>query len=296
MSQRYPNSTRVCHWLIHHAARQAPPQFAHRLEEEWLADLTERASAASRLRFALGCCWARRVIAREHHSAVGVAAVTAPVMQGKFSIGYAPGGFGNFSRRSSTLGLVVAVHAAVFYILLSTVLHVKNVNHDPLQNLPIDRTRPADPPRIPTPDLPTTHVFTDPRLRDLPIPQDPDRIIDTTTIPEPTPAGPPADATPHIVKQVAGGPGTGFPDPDDFYPVVARHLEEQGIATVQVCVDAKGRLTSAPTTLQGSGSVRLDEGALKLAKAGSGHYRAATQDGHPVDSCFPFRVRFQLKN
>jgi TonB family protein len=73
-------------------------------------------------------------------------------------------------------------------------------------------------------------------------------------------------------------------------------MEEQGIATVRVCVDVNGRLTSDPTTLQSTGSSRLDEGALKLARAGSGHYRATTEDGRPVNSCYPFRIRFQLKN
>jgi TonB family protein len=131
---------------------------------------------------------------------------------------------------------------------------------------------------------------------DLNIPREPDPKIDVTTVPEPIPSDLSTAVPPHIVQQVPGGPGTGFPDPDDFYPVLAKHLEEQGAATVQVCVDAKGRLTSAPTTLQGTGSARLDEGALKLARAGSGHYRATTQDGQPVNSCFPFRVRFQLRN
>ena len=125
---------------------------------------------------------------------------------------------------------------------------------------------------------------------------EPDKTREVTTGDHPDPPGPPAELTPHRILQVQGGPGMGFPDPDDFYPVLARHLEEQGVATVQVCVDAKGRLASVPTTLQGTGSSRLDEGALKLARAGSGHYRATTEDGQPVNSCFPFRVRFQLKN
>ena len=50
------------------------------------------------------------------------------------------------------------------------------------------------------------------------------------------------------------------------------------------------------TTFEGTGSARLDEGALKLARAGSGHYRATTEDGRPVNSCYPFRIRFQIKN
>ncbi len=99
-----------------------------------------------------------------------------------------------------------------------------------------------------------------------------------------------------MVKQLQGGPGAAFPNPDDFYPALARTLEQQGVATVRVCVDANGRLTADPTTVQGTGIPQLDEGALKLARAGSGHYRATTEDGRPVNSCYAFRVRFQLKN
>jgi TonB family protein len=83
---------------------------------------------------------------------------------------------------------------------------------------------------------------------------------------------------------------------EEEYPALARRMEEQGIVTVRVCVDVNGRLTSDPTTLQGTGSARLDEGALTLARAGSGHYRAMMEDGQPVNSCYPFRIRFQLKN
>jgi TonB family protein len=130
----------------------------------------------------------------------------------------------------------------------------------------------------------------------IPIPPEHDPNPPLTVQVEPDPPAPPQGSIPHTTVHLQGGPGTGFPDPDDFYPVLARHMEEQGVATVQVCVDTNGRLTSAPTTLQGTGSSRLDQGALKLARAGSGHYRATTDDGQAVNSCFPFRVRFQLKN
>jgi TonB family protein len=101
---------------------------------------------------------------------------------------------------------------------------------------------------------------------------------------------------PHVVSRVPGGPGIGFPATEDFYPSAAKRLEEQGIATVSVCVDAHGRLTSDPTTVQSSGNAKLDAGALQLAKAGSGHYRPSTEDGRPVDGCYSFRVRFQLRS
>jgi TonB family protein len=66
-------------------------------------------------------------------------------------------------------------------------------------------------------------------------------------------------------------------------------------ATLRVCVDPTGRLTSDPVTQESSGSDRLDSAAIRLAKAGSGHYRPSTDDGRPVNSCYPVKIRFQLK-
>jgi hypothetical protein len=105
MSQRNVNSTGVSHWLIHRAACHAPPSFAERLEEEWLADLAQRSGAVSQLRFALGCCWATWVIAREYQPAA------IPVSSSAIQAGCASVGFADVSRRSSTLFWVVSLHA-----------------------------------------------------------------------------------------------------------------------------------------------------------------------------------------
>ena len=51
--------------LVHHAARRAPGPLSERLAEEWLADMSDRPPGIYRLRFALGCCWATSIIARE---------------------------------------------------------------------------------------------------------------------------------------------------------------------------------------------------------------------------------------
>jgi periplasmic protein TonB len=112
--------------------------------------------------------------------------------------------------------------------------------------------------------------------------------------PEPDSA-PPTPEAPSPVQRVAGGPGAGFPDTADFYPSLSIRLEEQGTSVVRVCVDSRGKLSSDPSTVRSSGSARLDEGALRLARAASGHYRPATEDGQPVSSCYPLGIRFQLK-
>jgi periplasmic protein TonB len=204
---------------------------------------------------------------------------------------------GYFSRRSGTFILVASLHAVLFYGLVTTLSHIHaSANPDPLQNRPVDSPHLRDlPPPLPPPQLNNTKIEA--RIPEINVPGEIDTSRELTTTTDPTPPQTTPPSTPaHVATQVQGGPGVGFPDPDDFYPSQARRLEEQGIATVRVCVDAKGRLTSDPTVQQGSGSARLDEGALKLARAGSGHYRASTEDGQPVNSCYPFRIRFQIRN
>ncbi len=48
-----------------------------------------------------------------------------------------------------------------------------------------------------------------------------------------------------------------------------------GTAQVQVCVDAGGSLTAAPTLTHSSGDAGFDQAALQVARSGSGSYRAA---------------------
>jgi len=249
----------LSYWLIHHAARSAPELLSQRLEEEWFADLAVRPSAASRLRFALGCCWATRVIALEH--SMPTALLVTPGIEAKAMIAYAHHNLGLFSRRTTAFGLVACLHIAVFYaFMLGLSNPIIKVNTPPLQNRDLRETRPRDLPPLPPPNL-------NPVKLDLP------KLDPNVTIT--------ADEDPDVIRAVG--------------PQVKR-LEEQGVATVRVCVDANGRLTSDPTMFEGTGSARLDEGALKLARAGSGHYRATTEDGRPVSSCYAFRIRFQLKN
>jgi TonB family protein len=100
---------------------------------------------------------------------------------------------------------------------------------------------------------------------------------------------------PTVVNRVMGGPGKNFPNTDDYYPPAMIRQGVTGSTTVRVCTDDRGRLTGDPTLVQTSGSAGLDQGALKLARAGSGHYRASTEDGRAVSSCYPFRVTFAMR-
>jgi TonB family protein len=110
------------------------------------------------------------------------------------------------------------------------------------------------------------------------------------------PRVPPPSQPPRAPVRIDGGPSAGFPATDDFYPAAARRLGEKGVATVRVCVDPQGRLSADPVIAQSSASARLDDGALKLARAGSGHYRATTEDGRAVSACYAFRIRFEFRD
>lgn len=175
---------------------------------------------------------------------------------------------------------------------------IRATSLDPLQNRPVNEPHPQPLPLlVPTPLLDGVQIQVP--KPDFDVPRELDPPTDVTTILEPLPPSIPPTTTPSLpqtVKQVLGGPGVRFPNTDDFYPPQSRLLDEQGVGTVQVCVDANGRLTADPTMAQGTGSARLDDGALKLARAGSGHYRPTTENGRPVSSCYAFRVRFQLRS
>jgi periplasmic protein TonB len=292
-SKESPRLAGFAHWLIHRAVRSAPASLAERLEEEWLADLATRPSVPSGLRFALGCCWATRVIA--HEQCASGAAVVSTSAGEKLVIDYLHDDSGGFSRRSMTLVLVVGLHIAGFYGLMTGL----SVNFKKLIPSPfVTRILQGPQPQVlPPPPPPTfSHGKVEVVIPEFQSAGDPNESVDVIQRPVSNPPEPPPTMPPHVVNRVLGGPGSGFPNTDDFYPSAAKRMEEQGIATVRVCVDVNGRLTSDPTTVQGSGSARLDAGALQLAKAGSGHYRASTEDGRPINSCYAFRVRFQLRN
>ncbi len=279
--------------LVNHAARKAPPGLRDRLEEEWLADLAARRGAFSRIRFALGCCWATRVIAREF----GVAAAAGNSASGQsLLVAYGGPDFSRFSRRTVAMIAIVCLHVGIFYIYLTGFAGPRAVDRaDPLKGIVIDRPHRVHP-RTPFPQPKLTHTFLgavpppDPRLE---FPADPTTITVSRAIPPDVPMKP---VPPTPVRRVIGGPGAGFPDTEDYYPPAARRLGEAGSAVVNVCVDPQGRLTSAPALGESSGIRMIDEGALRLARAGSGHYRPTTENGRPVSACYAFRIRFQLQD
>jgi TonB family protein len=273
---------------VRSAARAAPATLRERLEEEWLADLGARAGWLARLRFGAGCQWATRAIA--HEFAGAQLATTVAGADHALALHHPHGTSG--PRRTLALFIIVGLHAAALFAITRTL-------RPPL--------KPADPvvtraevltihaPPLPAPPGPRTTLTGFETV--TPLEPGGFKFQDDTGIVPPSYGklgGINTDTPP--VRRVNGGPGTGFPTADIYYPASAKRLGEHGVTAVRVCVDAAGRLTSSPAIADTSGSLRLDEGALRLARAGSGLYRPTTEDGQAVNSCYTFRVRFELRD
>jgi TonB family protein len=292
--------------LVHRAAQRTPETLSERLEEEWLADMAERRGRFSRLRLAVGCYWATYTIAREHSVAAReqrvatVAAAGPRVAQVNFA-GYVQENASLFSGRSATFLLVAFLHAAVL-CGLAVGLSSKFPKVIPTRfeafviekKLPPSVLPPPSKPDLSTPIVDRPPIDALPPI-ERPIERESPPTGDATDMTTEVPRGE-VQSPPPKVNRVQGEPGKGFPNTADFYPSASIRLGEMGVAAVRACVDGNGRLTADPSIVQSSGKPRLDEAALKLARAGSGHYRATTEDGKPVSSCYAFGIRFDLRN
>jgi TonB family protein len=281
--------------LVQHAAHKAPASLAERLEEEWLADFDERRSALARLRFGVGCCWATRVIAHEYlEPKVATASASGATVA---ATGYTPPDYSFLSRRTVAVLGILGLHAVIIYGFATGLVHTVITKFVPpvIMYPPRPKTPEAPPP---LPNRPEFHqqiprierLVEVPTIDDSNALQEVAPLAQTQTVPVV-----PTVPQPTIVNRVMGGPGKNFPNTDDYYPPPEIRMGITGSTNVRVCTDDRGRLTGDPTLVQTSGNAGLDQGALKLARAGSGHYRAGTADGRAVSSCYPFRVTFQMR-
>jgi hypothetical protein len=281
--------------LVQHAARKAPASLAQRLEEEWSADFEERKNSLSRLRFGVGCYWATHVIAHEYlEPKVATASASGAALAAS---GYTPPDDSFLSRRTVAVLGILALHAVIIYGFATGLVHtVITKIVPPITVIPTPPKKLEAPPPLPNPPEIQRQVFRiDP---DFKVPKIEDSTDADLVAPQERPRPvPPAGPVPRptVVNRVMGGPGKNFPNTDDYYPPAMIRQGVTGSTTVRVCTDDRGRLTGDPTLVQTSGSAGLDQGALKLARAGSGHYRASTEDGRAVSSCYPFRVTFAMR-
>jgi biopolymer transport protein ExbD len=117
----------LAHRVIRRAARHVPEALCERLEEEWLADLSERSGRMSRLSFALGCSWAAMMIGRDHCSVTVPTSCSAT--QTRLMRSHVRHGTRRYSRSATTLvgaGVVCEINTTplidVMLVLLVTLI------------------------------------------------------------------------------------------------------------------------------------------------------------------------------
>jgi len=202
-----------------------------------------------------------------------------------------------FSRRLLFLAIIVVFHVLLVYALATGLARkvVETIAPPIVTDLIEEIDQRDEPPPPPPPEFERPPVEVPPPEVNISLPMEapPTAITNVTDRPQPpAPVQPPPPPPPRQV--VKAKIGKNFPATEDYYPAASKRAGEEGSAAVRVCIGPNGRLTEEPTVAQSSGSARLDEGAVKLAKAG--RYVAGSADGQPTTDCFSFRVKFELKN
>ena len=204
-----------------------------------------------------------------------------------------------FTRRTIVLFAIIALHVFIAWALATGLARrAIELVAPPIQTEVVEEVQKKDePPPPPPPQLERPPVEIPPPdvAIEVPVETQTTAIQDVTD--KPVPHAPPPPPPPPAKKNIVNArPGKGFPTAEEFYPPASKRLGEEGSANVHVCVGPNGKITEDPTLAQTSGSARLDDGAVKLAKAASGHYQPATEDGVPTTQCMVFKIKFELRN
>jgi len=195
------------------------------------------------------------------------------------------------TRRSLVVLVIISLHLFIAWALATGLARrALEVLAPPIQTDIVEEVKTEkEPPPPPPPDFEKPPVEVPPPDVTIQMPVEAPATTAITAIA--AQPHPPAAAT-HAVNKTPPKLGAHFPNTEDYYPAASKRLGEEGAPTVRVCLGPDSKLTGAPTIAQSSGSARLDEGAINLAKAG--RYVAGTEEGKPVASCFDFRIKFQM--
>jgi len=204
-----------------------------------------------------------------------------------------------FTRRTIVLFAIIGLHVFIAWALATGLARrAIELVAPPIQTEVVEEVQKKDEPPPPPPpqmERPPVEIPPPDVAIEVPVETQTTAIQDVTD--KPVPRAPPPPPAPVAKKVVVNArPGKGFPTAEEFYPPASKRLGEEGSANVHVCVGPNGKITEDPTLAQTSGSARLDDGAVKLAKAASGHYQPATEDGVPTTQCMVFKIKFELRN
>ena len=197
-----------------------------------------------------------------------------------------------FTRRTVVLGAIVALHIAIIWVL-ATGLATRAIQMvaPPIQTSIVQQTKQTvKPPPPPPPQLQRQEVEVPPPVVNINVPQESQTHAITVVkrVVRAAPAPAPERVTP--LQAIARD----FPSTDEYYPDASRRLGEQGTALVKLCIGAGGKVVGDPSIERTSGSSRLDDAAVRYAKATSGHFQPETRNGVPVTVCTALPIKFQL--
>src|SRR5690242_2987652 len=185
------------------------------------------------------------------------------------------------TRRGAVLVAIVALHAFIAWALATGLARrAIEVLAPPIQTTIVEEVKKEEAPPPPPPpqfERPPVELPPPDVTINVPVETETTAIRVTNT---PVVKAPPVAVA--VRRTGAAVTGKNFPRSEDFYPEASRRLEESGSVVMHSCVDGTGKLTEEPTVSKGSGKPRLDEGAMRLAKAASGKYTPATEDGKGV--------------
>ncbi len=197
-----------------------------------------------------------------------------------------------FTRRTIVFCAIVALHVGIIWAL-ATGLATRAIQMvaPPIQTQIVQQTKQQlKPPPPPPPQLQQQQVQVPPPVIQINVPQaaQTHAITIVKRVVRAAPAPAPVRVTP--LRAIARD----FPSTDDYYPDASRRLGEQGTALVKLCIGAGGRVIGDPSIMKSSGSSRLDQAAVRYAKATSGHFEPETRNGVPVEVCTALPIKFQL--
>jgi periplasmic protein TonB len=194
------------------------------------------------------------------------------------------------TRRGAVLVVIIGLHLFIAWALATGLARrAMEVIAPPIQTDIVEEVKTEkEPPPPPPPEFEKPPVEVPPPDVQITLPVE---TAPTTAITA-VAATPHAPAPPRVSNRVPAKLGKNFPNSEDFYPPASKRLGEEGSPTLHVCIGPDNKLTETPAVTKSSGSARLDEGAIALAKAGK--YVAATEDGRPVPACIDFRIVFKL--
>ena len=199
------------------------------------------------------------------------------------------------------LAMVIALHAALFYLLSSGLLdRVAQVALP--QAVYVSFVTPP-PPKAPPPAAPKIVSLAPP-----PTVAPPPPVVqvapaqNTVTLPPPAPAAAPEKAAVVVAAAApaappAAGPRTVTSDveyiqpPQPVYPAQSKRLGEQGKVVLRVLVNEKGQADQV-TVQSSSGSARLDEAGRQAALRA--RFKPYVENGHPVAVFVIVPLNFEL--